>query len=78
MTTPQRVQTQDPISTFLTAYAEYLAGDRLYEDLPPPFAACPATPHCKMTICAQCHPGTASLYAQSRTVAVYFRLRGNV
>ena len=65
---------RDPLDCFLAAYDEYLAGTRLYEDLPPAFAVCPVTPRCEIIICAQCHPGTAALYDQARAVTAYFRV----
>lgn len=69
---------QDPLNCFLAAYDEYLAGTRLYEDLLPAFTTCPTTLNCGMTVCAQCHPGTAALYDQARVVSAYFRLRDDV
>ena len=56
---------QDQLGCFLAAYDEYLAGTRLYEDLPPAFATCPTVPGCGITICSQCHPGIAALYDQA-------------
>jgi hypothetical protein len=68
-------EVRDPVGDFLAAYAEYLDGRRLYEDLPPAFATCPTLSACNLTICMRCNPGTATLYERGRVVSAMFRLR---